>query len=322
MYSGANQVIDVSRTRSPRISEHSEVLEDFTVGDREPSYRESSSPSSDPRTHQAGTGRVYGMTTRCIDVVVSALLLVATAPIMFIIAAAVRFDSPGPVLFRQKRIGLNLRSSDRRTGADRREHARATTGNDVQRGSMRQASRRTSNRRIEQCYGRPFALFKFRTMYEDARERFPGLYCYDYSKDELDSIPIKILVASERCPDRTGTANSFGDDPRVTRVGRWLRRTSLDELPNFINVLKGDLSLVGPRPDIAENIRHYTLEQMAILRVKPGVTGLAQVKGRGTLSFNDTNRYDLEYIRNRSLLMDIKILFLTAWILLTRHGAY
>jgi lipopolysaccharide/colanic/teichoic acid biosynthesis glycosyltransferase len=105
-------------------------------------------------------------------------------------------------------------------------------------------------------------------------------------------------------------------------MGRWLRRNSLDELPNLFNVLVGDLHLVGPRPDITANIRYYTLVELAILQVKPGITGLAQINGRGFLTFKQTNSYDLEYVKNRSLMLDLGIILKTFPALLRRDGAY
>ncbi len=108
------------------------------------------------------------------------------------------------------------------------------------------------------------------------------------------------------------SASSASITTRGSReFGRWLRRTSLDELPNFFNVLKGDMHVVGPRADIAENIRYYPTAHREKLRVKPGVTGLAQINGRGRLSFLQTNEFDVEYVRNRSLLLDLKIMFNT-----------
>jgi lipopolysaccharide/colanic/teichoic acid biosynthesis glycosyltransferase len=112
------------------------------------------------------------------------------------------------------------------------------------------------------------------------------------------------------------------NDPRVTRVGRWLRRTTLDELPNLLNVLNGDLHLVGPRPDIADNIRFYEPNELRILDVKPGVTGLAQVEGRGLLTFEETNRLDLEYLKARSVWLDVRILVRTFVELIKARGAY
>jgi lipopolysaccharide/colanic/teichoic acid biosynthesis glycosyltransferase len=151
--------------------------------------------------------------------------------------------------------------------------------------------------------GRPFVFYKFRGMYVDARERWPELYEYRYSPDELDTLRFH--------PDR---------DPRVTRVGRWLRRTSLDEVLNLYNVLKGDMSLVGPRPEIPEMIPYYGRHAAAILSVRPGVTSLAKVTGRDELTFTETLRLDLEYLERRSLRFDLRILGLTVMTVVLQHG--
>jgi exopolysaccharide production protein ExoY len=235
---------------------------------------------------------------RSVDIAVSAPAIVLLSPLLVLIAILVRLDSPGPILFRQMRIGRDRRGRHR--------------------------SERSPERRGAVLYGKPFALLKFRTMYADARERFPELYRYMYSPEELRTIPIKVLVADKDAASAKRDPSNPREllaDPRVTRVGRFLRSTSLDELPNLWNVLKGEMHLVGPRPDIADNIRYYTPEELEILRVKPGVTGLAQVKGRGRLTFHETNRYDLEYIRNRSLALDLKIFLKTFTALLKRDGA-
>jgi lipopolysaccharide/colanic/teichoic acid biosynthesis glycosyltransferase len=148
--------------------------------------------------------------------------------------------------------------------------------------------------------GRPFTFFKFRGMYVDARARFPKLYDYRYSADQIRTLHFH----SEH-------------DPRVTRVGRFLRRTSLDELPNILNVLLGQMSLVGPRPEIPEMIPYYGEAAERVLSVKPGVTSLAKLVGRDNLDFGETLKLDLKYIRIRSLALDFSILFGTAWMVLT-----
>lgn len=152
--------------------------------------------------------------------------------------------------------------------------------------------------------GKLFVFYKFRTMYVDARERFPDLYSYEYTPDEIESMRFKLPY-----------------DPRNTRVGRWLRRTSLDELPNLLNVLKGDMSLVGPRPEIPEMLQYYRWDQLPKFEVRPGVTGLAQVSGRNILRFQETIDADLRYVATRSLGQDIRILFRTVWAVIMRVGA-
>ena len=165
-------------------------------------------------------------------------------------------------------------------------------------------------------------------MYADAATRFPHLYEYSHRKDELRSLPIKMLMAKRAEARLDRGVRSWPkealqeNDPRVTRVGRWLRRTSLDELPNLFNVLKGDIHLVGPRPDIADNIRFYEPHELRKLDVKPGVTGLAQVEGRGLLSFEETNKLDLQYLEARSFWVDARILVRTFVELIRARGAY
>lgn len=151
--------------------------------------------------------------------------------------------------------------------------------------------------------GEPFTLYKFRGMFIDARERFPELYAYQYSSEELPT-----LVFHPK------------DDPRVTRVGRFLRRTSIDEFPNLWNVLRGELSLVGPRPEIPEMLPYYGDAKDIVLSVKPGVTSLAKVRGRDELTFSETLALDLEYVRNRSLELDLKILWWTVIAVLRQDG--
>lgn len=153
--------------------------------------------------------------------------------------------------------------------------------------------------------GQIFRFAKFRTLYTDARERWPHLYAYRYSAEEVAALHFKLK-----------------NDPRVTRVGRWLRKSTLDELPNLWNVLVGDVALVGPRPEIPEMLPYYDDESLAKFSVRPGVTGLAQVMGRGELSFLDTVRYDLQYVHTRSWRLDCAVLIRTVLCTLLRKGAF
>lgn len=131
--------------------------------------------------------------------------------------------------------------------------------------------------------GEPFQLFKFRTMYVDS----PDIRNAD------------------------GSAFSSAQDRRVTPFGRFMRLTSLDELPQLINVLRGEMSLVGPRPDQVDQIRYYTESEKRKLLVKPGITGLAQISGRNAISWNERKALDVQYVESRSLVLDLKILCLT-----------
>ncbi len=154
-------------------------------------------------------------------------------------------------------------------------------------------------------YGSPFTFVKFRTLYADARQRFPHLYAYQYNHTELQSLKFKIVR-----------------DPRVTRQGEWMRKSTLDELPNFWNVLTGEMALVGPRPEIPEMLPYYTGYMKEKFLVRPGVTGLAQISGRGRLGFYETVDLDVQYVRTRSLALDLKILAMTAFKMTTRDGAF
>ncbi len=145
---------------------------------------------------------------------------------------------------------------------------------------------------------RNFILLKFRTMVKDA-EKLHKEYMKKY-----------------------GVMFKLKDDPRVTRIGRFLRKTSLDELPQLINVLKGEMSLVGPRPPMPEEVEHYSRDQRKRLGIKPGITGLWQVSGRSDIPFDQWVKLDVYYIENWSLWLDFQILLKTIWVILTRKGAY
>jgi lipopolysaccharide/colanic/teichoic acid biosynthesis glycosyltransferase len=150
-----------------------------------------------------------------------------------------------------------------------------------------------------------FTFPKFRTMYLDARARFPEQYRYRYNREELEQLYFK-----------------REDDPRLTPQGRWLRRTTLDELPNFYAVLTGKMALVGPRPEIPEMLPYYQGTMLKKFSVPPGITGLAQTCGRGHLTFFDTVKYDVEYVEQQSVLLNLKILLRTLKVVLRAHGAF
>lgn len=152
--------------------------------------------------------------------------------------------------------------------------------------------------------GHLFWFYKFRTMYTDARARFPELYDYRFDAGEIQTMLFKLP-----------------HDPRCTRIGRHLRRTSLDELPNLFNVLRGDISLVGPRPEIPEMVAYYRPEHLSKFTVKPGLTGLAQVSGRNILPWIKVAEADASYVANRSFSLDLRILARTVVAVVTRVGA-
>jgi len=156
---------------------------------------------------------------------------------------------------------------------------------------------------------RRFTLLKFRTMRTDGDESLHKEYMSDLVRGD----------AGSRL-NKEGDVVYLLDDPRVTSVGAFLRRTSLDELPNLVNVLRGEMSLVGPRPPIPYEVEMYDRRSLGRLAVKPGLTGLAQVRGRGSLTFKEIVELDLEYIESRSLLLDLRILFETIPSVLGRRG--
>jgi lipopolysaccharide/colanic/teichoic acid biosynthesis glycosyltransferase len=218
---------------------------------------------------------------RALDIAVSIPALIVGLPIMVVIAIVIRLDSPGPALFRQIRM-----TRDRR-----------------QTNSLSVAIEGPERRKVYYA-GRPFTFLKFRTMFVDARERFPELYAYDYTDEEIKTIKFKV-----------------SNDPRVTRVGRWLRKSSLDELPNFWNVLTGDMTLCGPRPEIPEMSPYYTQRQLKKFQVTAGLTGPAQVGGRGDLAFQETADIDTDYVESRTVKGDLKILWQTVVAVIQRKGA-
>lgn len=148
--------------------------------------------------------------------------------------------------------------------------------------------------------GKPFYMHKFRSMVFDAEQRFKEVE----EKNEISGYMFKIK-----------------NDPRVTRVGKIIRKTSIDELPQLFNVIKGDMSIVGPRPPIGREVQKYDAWHNLRLSVKPGITGLWQVSGRNNIGFEDMCRLDLKYIRERNLIYDLKIIFKTLPVLLGDSGA-
>lgn len=241
------------------------------------------------RSTSESCSRCERVVRRTLDISVSLLVLTLGLPIMLLMALIIKLDSPGPALFFQIRMTK-----------DRRRHRRGSPQAEVYVDENGKEWRRQ-----RYMAGRPFKFVKFRTMYVDARERFPELYAYNYTDEEIQDIKFKVT-----------------EDPRVTRVGRFLRKSSLDELPNFWNVLTGDMTLCGPRPEIPEMSRYYTDEQLKKFDVLSGVTGPAQINGRGDLSFQDTANMDAEYVETRSLKEDLRIIWKTIVAVVKRRGAF
>jgi len=183
---------------------------------------------------------------RGIDIVVSALALVVGTPVLALAVLAIRLESRGPAIYRQRRVGL---------------------------------------------HGAPFDVLKLRTMVDGAEHIGAGL-----------------------------AVNA--NDSRITRVGAFLRRTSLDELPNLLNVLRGEMSLIGPRPTLPAQVDQYTARQRGRLAVKPGISGWAQVNGRASLPWSERIELDLYYVEHRSLALDLRILLRTPALILGGSGLY
>jgi len=150
--------------------------------------------------------------------------------------------------------------------------------------------------------GRDFTIFKFRSMYRDAEQK------------------LRALMEGNQYTD--GPLFKMKQDPRITRMGRWLRRFSLDELPQLVNVAKGDMSLVGPRPPLPSEVSQYGLDVRRRLLVTPGLTGLWQISGRSQLSWDESVRLDLHYVESWSLALDAMILWKTVAAVVRRQGAY
>jgi len=165
-------------------------------------------------------------------------------------------------------------------------------------------------------YGRKFTFLKFRTMYTNCDESIHRSYIHELIK--------KGKSAAVECSEgKEAHVFKIKNDPRVTPLGAWLRKSSMDELPQFINVLKGDMSLVGPRPPIPYELENYEVWHLRrVLEVKPGITGLWQVEGRSSTTFDEMVRMDLRYIRKRTLLLDLKLIMRTPLAVLKGKGAY
>lgn len=201
-------------------------------------------------------GIVWAFVKRTMDLCISLMGLVVLSPIMLATAVAVRVSSPGPVLFKQLRVGKN---------------------------------------------GKEFFMYKFRSMYADAEQRLADLQ----DKNESDGPTFKIA-----------------NDPRITPVGRFLRKTSIDELPQLANILQGSMSVVGPRPPLLREVEHYSDWDWGRLTVKPGLTCFWQIGGRSDISFSEWMKLDLKYVEEQGFWTDVKILFKTVWVVLSGKGAY
>lgn len=199
---------------------------------------------------------------RVLDVVLTLLALVPFGAMMAIVALAVRLDTPGPILYRQKRIGMD---------------------------------------------GVEFEMLKFRSMHHNCDQTMHLQASEKWLKGEAIS-------------DDAGMAFKLARDPRITRVGRLIRKTSLDELPQIWNVLRGEMSVVGPRPPVPHEVRNYSPRDRLRLCGKPGLTGPWQVDGRGRVPFREMVEQDITYLHRQSVLYDFKLIALTVPVMLFARG--
>ncbi|MEY8446688.1 sugar transferase [Enterococcus ratti] len=200
--------------------------------------------------------KIYEISKRILDIVLSFIGLVVLSPLLLWIALKIYLDEPGqPIFFSQNRVGKNKRL---------------------------------------------FKIYKFRSMCVDAEKKLPALLY----KNEVEGAMFKMK-----------------EDPRITKFGKFIRKTSMDELPQLWNVLKGDMSLVGPRPPLPREVAQYTPYDEQRLLVKPGCTGLWQINGRSNVNFSEMVSLDLEYIEKRSLSMDFKIIYRTVFVIFHPEGA-
>jgi lipopolysaccharide/colanic/teichoic acid biosynthesis glycosyltransferase len=234
--------------------------------------------ATDPRTIAAAgavapaaptpalTSPLGELACRVLDVAIAGVALVLLSPLLALIALAIRLESPGPAIFRQRRLGRSLE---------------------------------------------PFMVNKFRTMQQGASDEVHRRYVLGLIAGDIPPAPV------------TGTGPRFKlhRDTRITRVGRFLRRTSLDELPQLWNVVRGEMSLVGPRPPIPYEVEAYQQGWFGRFAVKPGVTGLWQVSGRCELTIPEMIELDLEYVRRRSFWLNVAILVRTVPAVLSLRGA-
>lgn len=192
---------------------------------------------------------IYNFIKRVLDILCSLVGLLILSPILVIVAILIKVDSKGPILFSQKRVGLN---------------------------------------------GHTFKMYKFRSMVIDAEELKNRLH----EQNEMSGPMFKIK-----------------NDPRITKIGRFIRKTSIDELPQLINILKGEMSLVGPRPSLPKEVEEFEPWMRKRLAVKPGLTCYWQVMGRNSIGFEEWMKLDVKYVEDRSFLLDLKLIFKTFFVL-------
>jgi lipopolysaccharide/colanic/teichoic acid biosynthesis glycosyltransferase len=235
---------------------------------------------------------MYYAAKRGIDVIAATLLLVLLSPILLFIGILIQFDSRGPMLFTQQRV----------------------------------ASRRVRINGQDMWELYPFTIYKFRTMVDGASADLHEKFVKAFIKNDETTMR-QISEATEMPQFSTNGVEGNGSqykikaDPRITRMGKFLRKTSLDELPQLINVVRGEMSLVGPRPALPYEVEEYKSQHMRRFAAYQGMTGFWQVTGRSEVNFDQMVELDTYYAKHQSLLMDFKILLLTPFKVLKGKGA-
>lgn len=223
---------------------------------------------------------IYYFFKRALDVLVSLVALIFLAPIMAIIALAIKLDSPGPVFFAQKRIGAT----------------------------------RWTREGFSYWKKADFHCYKFRSMYHNCDQNLHKSY--------VEALMQHNRAKMAELQGEEVDACKLVHDPRITRVGYWLRKTSLDELPQLWNILIGDMTLVGPRPSIPYEYEMYKSWYYPRLKAKQGLTGLWQVTARSSADFDEMVNLDIEYVENQSFWLDIKIIFKTPLVVISGKDAH
>jgi lipopolysaccharide/colanic/teichoic acid biosynthesis glycosyltransferase len=244
-----------------------------------PSVGKYEEPATRPSINLKPPSLLYYLLKRVIDIGISVSTLLLLAPILFICGFLIKLESSGPVIYRQKRVGLKEKTW----------------------GKSREVSL------VE------FDFYKLRTMRNDANS--------DVHRDYVQAFILGDEHKMQSIQGKESNTRKLVDDQRVTRIGKFLRRSSLDEIPQLFNVIKGEMSLVGPRPALSYETEVYEIWHRKRLMVKPGVTGLWQVTARSSAEFDEMVRMDIWYIQHRSLLLDLKILLKTPFAVLTTKGA-
>lgn len=248
-------------------------------------YQLKTKPNQPTRFHVdvSGGNYFYFRVKRGFDFVVAITILVLTSPILILIAVLVKLSSEGPAFYTQKRIGSRV----------------TYDGSDV----------------FWELF--PFMIFKFRTMHQNAKPKMHREFVKAFIHEDYETMQ----AIKKQSSDANENQFKIESDPRVTKIGKFLRKTSLDELPQLINVIRGEMSLIGPRPPLPYEVEEYKEKHFKRFAAYQGITGYWQVKGRSAVSFERMVELDTWYAKHQSLWLDIKILIMTPLSVIRGDGA-